>query len=171
MQDGKSLSLGSYDLVMNSDTARCLYGFTNAPISATIQVVGTGDQNVATTVVSEKDGWLKLAAYGFTFSEKEIKVTLGQPFQRTISKFAGTTKTLTSKQKSEIRSAVMNSKWNSKFTCTGNYLKTSFKTIALARAKAVCNYAKSLDSKLIYVASAEQTKVKLNDARVMLVSE
>jgi hypothetical protein len=171
MQDGKSLSLGSYDLVMNSDTARCLYGFTNAPISATIQVVGTGDQNVTTTVVSEKDGWLKLAAYGFTFSEKEIKVTLGQPFKRTISKFAGTTKTLTSKQKSEIRSAVMNSKWNSKFTCTGYFLNGSSKTTALVRARAVCNYAKGLDSNLIYAASAEQTKVKLNDAKVMLVSE
>lgn len=70
--------IGTYDLVMRSDVARCLYGFSKAPVSATISVVGGGSNNVATTVVSEKNGWLKLAAYGFTFSEKTIKVKLTQ---------------------------------------------------------------------------------------------
>jgi hypothetical protein len=75
--DGKSLVLGSYDLVMRSDTARCLYKFSNAPLSATVSVTGgTGGKNVATTVVSEKNGWLKMAAYGFTFSNKTIKVKI-----------------------------------------------------------------------------------------------
>jgi hypothetical protein len=37
-----------------------------------------GSQNVATTIVSEKDGWLKMKASGFTFSEKNIKVKLIQ---------------------------------------------------------------------------------------------
>lgn len=171
MPDGKSLSLGSYDLVMNSETARCLYGFSRAPISATIQVLGTGDQNVATTIVSEKDGWLKLSAYGFTFSEKEIKVRLGQPFTKGISKFAGVAKTLTSKQKSEIRAAVLKSKWNSEFTCTANFVNPSSKAVALVRAKAVCNYAKTLNSNLNYLALVEQTKVKLNDSKVIIASE
>ena len=77
--DGKTLNEGSYDLVMRSDVARCLYGFSKAPISATVSVVGEGGENkVATTVVSEKNGWLKLAAYGFTFSSPTISVKLSQ---------------------------------------------------------------------------------------------
>jgi hypothetical protein len=74
---GKDLSLGSYDLVMRSDTARCLYGFSNAPLSATVTVVNDrGSKVTATSVVSEKNGWLKMAAYGFTFSNKTIKVKI-----------------------------------------------------------------------------------------------
>ena len=77
--DGKTLNEGTYDLVMRSDVARCLYGFSKAPISATVSVIGEGGENkVATTVVSEKDGWLKLAAYGFTFSSPTISVKLSQ---------------------------------------------------------------------------------------------
>lgn len=77
--DGKTENLGTYDLVMRSDAARCLYGFSNAPVSATISITGTGGaSNVATTVVTEKAGWLKMKAAGFTFSEKNIKVKLTQ---------------------------------------------------------------------------------------------
>ena len=77
--DGKSLNEGTYDLLMRSDVARCLYGFSKAPISATISVIGEGGENkVATTVVNEKDGWLHLAAYGFTFSSPTISVKLTQ---------------------------------------------------------------------------------------------
>jgi hypothetical protein len=76
--DGKTEFLGTYDLVMRSDVARCLYGFNKAPISATISVAGGDSNTVATTVVSEKNGWLKLAAYGFTYSNKKIKVKLSQ---------------------------------------------------------------------------------------------
>jgi hypothetical protein len=77
--DGKTPNLGTYDLLLRSDAARCLYGFSNAPISATVSISGSdGSQNVATTIVSEKDGWLKMKASGFTFSEKNIKVKLIQ---------------------------------------------------------------------------------------------
>jgi hypothetical protein len=80
LPDGTTLTEGTYDLVMRSDVARCLYGFTKAPISATISVVGEGGESkVATTVVKEtKDGWLKLAAYGFSFSSPTISVKLTQ---------------------------------------------------------------------------------------------
>ena len=70
---------GSYDLQVNSEVARCLYKFTSAPIQASISIVNeTGENSVATTVVNEKDGWLRLAAYGFTFSTPIVKVTLTQ---------------------------------------------------------------------------------------------
>ena len=79
LPDGKTAVEGTYDLAIRSDAARCLYGFSNAPISATINVTGAnGETKAATTVVSEKDGWLKLAAYGFTFSSPTISVKLSQ---------------------------------------------------------------------------------------------
>jgi hypothetical protein len=78
MPDGTTPVQGTYDLVMRSDAARCLYGFTNAPISATVSVVGGDTSSVATTVVSEKNGWLKMAAYGFTFSQKTLTVHMTQ---------------------------------------------------------------------------------------------
>jgi hypothetical protein len=69
---------GSYNLIIRSETARCLYGFSKAPLSASISVSGDGDRSIATTVVGEKDGWLSLRAEGFTFSQKTIKVKLSQ---------------------------------------------------------------------------------------------
>ena len=78
MPDGTTPVQGTYDLVMRSESARCLYGFTNAPISATVSVTGGDSSSVATTVVSEKNGWLKMAAYGFTFSEKTLAVRMTQ---------------------------------------------------------------------------------------------
>ena len=77
--DGKTLNTGTYDLVMRSDAARCLYGFSSAPISATISVISdNGEAKTAVTTVSEKDGWLKMAAYGFTFSNPVLQVKLTQ---------------------------------------------------------------------------------------------
>ena len=170
--NGKDLNLGTYDLVMRSETARCLYGFTKAPVSATVQVVGDqGAENIATTIVSEKDGWLKLAAYGFTFSEKEIKVKLTQPYSKTLTKFAGSARTLTSKQKAEIKSTVAKAKNNPKFICTGTYVSPSSKSTALARARAACNYAKSLDKNHSYFAQAKQTSAKSYDSKVMITSK
>ena len=70
---------GSYDLQVSSEVARCLYNFTSAPIQASISIINeTGEASVATTVVNEKDGWLRLAAYGFTFSSPTVKVKLSQ---------------------------------------------------------------------------------------------
>jgi hypothetical protein len=76
--DGKTPNEGTYDLLMRSETARCLYNFTNAPISASISVTyaESGEQKIATTSLSEKDGWLHLGAYGFTFSSPTLRVKL-----------------------------------------------------------------------------------------------
>jgi hypothetical protein len=71
---------GTYDLQVRSDVARCLYKFTNAPIQASISIINeTGDANVASTVINEKNGWLRLAAYNFTFSTPTLRVKLSQP--------------------------------------------------------------------------------------------
>ena len=80
LPDGKTEAEGTYDLVMRSETARCLYGFSKAPISAKVSVTSaTGEAKIATTVVKEtKDGWLQMAAYGFTFSSPTISVKMTQ---------------------------------------------------------------------------------------------
>ena len=75
--DGTTVFKGSYDLVMSSKVARCIYGFTQAPISATVSVTSeAGTQSAATVVVNEKNGWLSLGAYNFTYSSPTIRVVL-----------------------------------------------------------------------------------------------
>lgn len=71
---------GSYVISMRSDVARCFYGFTKAPMRATVSIISAkGENTVATEAVSEKNGWLTLAATGFTFSNPTIRVRLTQP--------------------------------------------------------------------------------------------
>ena len=81
LPDGSTLATGTYDLVMRSEVARCLYGFSSAPVSASVSITGSDQTSVATTLVNEKDGWLKLAAYGFNFSNPVIKVRITQQDQ------------------------------------------------------------------------------------------
>jgi hypothetical protein len=70
---------GSYDLAMRSDVARCIYGFSKAPVSAKVSVVSaSGMPQVATTVFSEKDGWVYLTARNFEFSSPSVRVKLEQ---------------------------------------------------------------------------------------------
>ncbi len=73
------IASGTYDLTLRSDVARCIYGFSDAPIKADISIFGDdGEKRVATTVVRESGGWLYLSAKGFTFSAPTIQVKLSQ---------------------------------------------------------------------------------------------
>ena len=76
--DGKTLVEGTYDLLLRSDAARCLYGFSNAPVRAEISVTGENEQKIAVTSMTESNGWIKLSAYGFNFSSPVIRVKLSQ---------------------------------------------------------------------------------------------
>lgn len=77
--DGVTKHLGSYDLVLRSDVARCIYGFSDAPISATVSIESEDGTNVVSTEsVTERDGLIRLSAYGFGFSSPTIKVKLSQ---------------------------------------------------------------------------------------------
>lgn len=76
---GGNVFLGTYDLIMRSDVARCIYGFTKAPLNASISVVDNdGVTTTATKLVSERDGWIRIAAYGFGFSSPTVKVKFTQ---------------------------------------------------------------------------------------------
>jgi hypothetical protein len=85
LPDG-SVFKGSYNLVMRSAFARCVYGFTSAPISAKVSVLSSdGTSQIATTVLSERDGWLRLSASNFTFSSPTLKVKLSQAKKKAIT--------------------------------------------------------------------------------------
>ncbi len=78
LKDG-SVFEGRYNLSITSKVARCIYKFSNAPISASVSVVGgSGESRVATTAVSERKGWINLSVNGFTFSSPTVKVKLKQ---------------------------------------------------------------------------------------------
>lgn len=78
LKDG-SVFKGTYDLAIDSQFARCIYGFTSAPISAKVSIISNdGENQVATVVTSERDGWIHLGAYGFTFSSPTVRVKLSQ---------------------------------------------------------------------------------------------
>ena len=80
---GGSRFLGIYDLIVRSDVARCLYGFSNAPLNVAISVSEEGGvASTATKTVSEKDGWIHVAAYGFSFSAPTIKVAFDQNLKK-----------------------------------------------------------------------------------------
>lgn len=83
LPDG-SVFKGTYNLVINSEFARCIYGFSKAPVSATVSILSAnGTEQVATTVLNERNGWLRLSASNFTFSAPTIKVKLAQVAQKT----------------------------------------------------------------------------------------
>jgi len=72
--------VGKYDLVMDGAIARCLYGFgAKVPISATVSIVSTDTGSRVQSTLFKDDGqWIRLGAYGFTFSSPTLKIKLAQ---------------------------------------------------------------------------------------------
>jgi hypothetical protein len=72
--------IGKYDLVMDGAIARCLYGFgAKVPISATVSIVSTdAGSRVQSTFFKDDGQWIRLGAYGFTFSSPTLKIKLAQ---------------------------------------------------------------------------------------------
>ncbi|MEY4365597.1 MAG: hypothetical protein RLZZ305_941 [Actinomycetota bacterium] len=78
-KDGTSVFKGRYNLMIRSDVARCIYKFTSAPISSTIEVIEeNGTPSTAITNVSETNGWVRLDASGFSFSAPTVRVSITQ---------------------------------------------------------------------------------------------
>lgn len=89
MEDGKTLTRGSYDLVIRSSVARCVYGFTSAPFQASVAVINAdGSEQIIGTETVREDvtrEWLFLTAKNFTFSTPTIRVKLTQEKQVVIA--------------------------------------------------------------------------------------
>jgi len=82
LEDGTTEFRGTYDLALRSEFARCLYGFTDAPIRANVSITSSdgSTQNIATESLrtNADRSWIYLSASGFTFSSPTIKVKLLQ---------------------------------------------------------------------------------------------
>ena len=102
--DQKTLFRGVYDLNLDSEFARCIYGFTSAPISATISVTSSdgSSQEITTEVMSEKDGWIHLGAYNFHFSTPTVRVKFTQEVAKATSTPKATPKAVAPAQKTII---------------------------------------------------------------------
>lgn len=167
--DGKTENLGSYDLAIQSDVARCLYGFSKAPISATITVTGsTGEQKVALTQVSEKAGWLSLSAKGFTFSENQIKVQLRQAKTFAVTKFAGTANKLSRAQAASISSAARSFGAVQSAKCTVFFKASRDRNLAQQRASAVCAQVARVQKNVTLTPEARTTTANSSVGRVSL---
>jgi hypothetical protein len=121
-----TLNQGTYDLNISSEAARCLYNFKNAPIQATVQVITAqgSTETVATSLLSENDGWLHLGVYGFTFSNPTIQIKLSQEVP------SSSTSTLTPLSKPLVKQAVTCIKgklskkiYSAKGTCPNGFKK------------------------------------------------
>jgi hypothetical protein len=76
-------NVGNYNLVIGSEAARCIYGFTKAPVSATVSIISAdGTAQVASTTVNEKNGWIYLSANGFNYSSPTVRVKLTQEAEK-----------------------------------------------------------------------------------------
>jgi hypothetical protein len=78
LSDGKK-NLGNYLLAMRTDVASCLWKSDLKNAKATVEVTngdGTAGAQVATTTLSQKNGWIYFSAAGFHFSAPSITVKL-----------------------------------------------------------------------------------------------
>lgn len=136
---------GTYDLIIRSDVARCLYGFNQTPISATISVIDTEQgASTATTTMTESAGWVRFAAKNFTFSTKEVRVKISQPKYQTLTGFAKGKSAVSPAMKTAIKRTITSAVGGT-YTCVGYYSKASSKSLAKARATAACAVAKSVN--------------------------
>ncbi len=167
--DGKTENLGSYDLAIQSDVARCLYGFSKAPVSATITVVGSGgEQKVAVTQVTERAGWLTLSAKGFTFSENQVRVQIRQAKTFTIAKFTGSTAKLSKAQSTAVTNVTNSFGSAEGATCTVFYRAAKDKRLAEQRAAAVCALVKKNAGLASITSLATATSKNSNVGRVTI---
>jgi len=174
LPDGITPFAGTYDFVLKDSIARCLYGYSNAPVSARIQVTDGQEPKVATTTLRTRGRYLIFTARNFSFSTNEIKVEILQPQTKTLTTYTKTATALTSKQKAEVKETVAKGKGNTKFICTGIRLQgqpQSLNTLVRKRAKLACDYAKSLDPSLKTYYQTKVTKAPSFNGKVLVVSK
>jgi hypothetical protein len=122
---------GTYDLVIRSDVARCIYGFSKAPINATISITSTdGTPQIATTVIGEKDGWVYLRAKNFGFSSPVITAKLSQEAEVVVAPTPTPTPTPSASTKPAVKAVTITcvkGKTSKKVTAVNPKCPTSYK--------------------------------------------
>jgi hypothetical protein len=176
LSDG-TVAKGNYELIIDKEFAKCVYGVQDLNPSATIQVINSeGIEEVAVATVTDQGDWLSLRASNFTFSEKEIRVSLQDKpqlfaVQKTLTAFGSTATTLTSQQKAQVKAAVEANPDAEKFICTGiRYFSqpTSVNIMVRKRAKAACDYAKQLNPNLSTWYQNKPTQARSYSGKVLL---
>jgi hypothetical protein len=126
MSNGEEFK-GSYQMIVRSDVARCIYQFGGSAMSASVEVVESSDGDVSSVVtnVSESDGWLKLSATGYTHSTPTIR-----------AKFVE--KTVSLKAKRVVRGTVL-----AKFAGLVVDKSSRINLSVAARSKRICQATKS----------------------------
>lgn len=72
-------NIGRYNLIIDANIARCLYQFSKAPVQASVSVLNSdGTQQVTTSTLVERNGWLYLAVTGYKYSAPTLRVKLSQ---------------------------------------------------------------------------------------------
>ncbi len=72
-----SVFKGNFDMFIESNFARCLWKLSKAPVQASISVTSKdGVQNIATTSMGERNGFIRMKAAGFTFSTSTVQMKL-----------------------------------------------------------------------------------------------
>ncbi len=72
-----SVFKGNFDMFIESSFARCLWRLSKAPVQASISVTSKdGVQNIATTSLGERNGFIRMKAAGFTFSTSTVEMKL-----------------------------------------------------------------------------------------------
>lgn len=159
---------GSYSAYVDAAFLGCQTGSTNIPTAATVSVIAseTGEI-VSTQTVGAVGKWLKLEATNITFSEKKIRLSVGGGVLGQVTGFKAAASKLTSSQRSQI-SKIARKLSRGSISCAGTYNQAKDRTVALARAKAVCSAAKSqnrnlkISSKVQQVGPQEAGKVVVN---------
>lgn len=73
-----SLDLGQYELVLNQNVAKCVWGVKEIPSVASLQVLTSdGNTKVSTATMQIVGNYLRFNASGFTFSSSTIKIGFG----------------------------------------------------------------------------------------------
>ncbi|MDE2591644.1 MAG: hypothetical protein KGL41_02155 [Actinomycetales bacterium] len=167
---------GLYDLIIRSDVARCLYGFTNAPVSATVSVVDTKEGQVtAVTNFKEKDGWISFSAKGFGFSRKQINVKLSQESQgkaqsKVFSGWPIANKTPSPDFTRQVQQFSTQIRNNPIATCMAYFGNTLTKVKAVAHASYVCKLIKAAAPGMKTAVSAQKTPDRTKIGYVLVES-
>jgi hypothetical protein len=74
------LTSGNYDLILNESVAKCIWGLNEIPSAATLNIsYPDGTSEVATVVLSVRNGFVNFHASGFHFSSPTIKIKVTSP--------------------------------------------------------------------------------------------
>jgi hypothetical protein len=82
LKENGEVNLGTYNLSIADEVAKCIWGTSNLGVGASVSVITQeGVKQVATTSMGKSDGQLNFAASGFHYSTNKISISMGAKVQ------------------------------------------------------------------------------------------